>query len=152
MKVTFTTTIRKGETKQVAGIVVPEPLVLSVEGGKRPAVKVTLAGYTYRSTVGKMGDDYMIPLSAETRRNAGLTGDETLEVAIELDTELRTFVLPEDLQIALAAEGLVSAFEKFAPSHQKENIRSVEEAKSPETRARRITKVLEATRLKSGNA
>ena len=66
-----------------------------------------------------------------------------------MDTELRTFVLPEDLQIALAAEGLVSAFEKFAPSHQKENIRSVEDAKSPETRARRITKVLEATRLKS---
>jgi uncharacterized protein YdeI (YjbR/CyaY-like superfamily) len=60
--------------------------------------------------------------------------------------------MPEDLQAALAAEGLVSTFEKFAPSHQKEHLRSVEDAKSPETRARRITKVLDATRVKSGAA
>ena len=149
MKVTFNTTIRKGETKQVAGIVVPEPLLLSLEGGKRPAVKVTLNAHTFRTTVGKMADLYMIPLSAETRRNAGLTGDETLDVTIELDTEPRTFALPEDLRSALDAENLAGAFEKFAPSHQKEHIRSVEEAKSPETRIRRITKVVEATRLKS---
>ena len=109
---------------------------------------MTLNGCTFRTTVGKMGELYMIPLSAETRRDAGLTGDETLDVTIELDTEPRTFTLPEDLRSALDAENLVSAFEKFAPSHQKEHLRSVEEAKSPETRVRRITKVVEATRLK----
>ena len=121
---------------------------MSLGGGKRPAVNVTLAGYTYRSTVGKMGDLFMISFSSEHRAKTGLNGDETLEVTLELDVEPRTFAPPNDLRDALEAASLLSAFEASAPSYQKEFVRQVEDAKTEETRQRRIAKVLEALAAK----
>ena len=148
MKIRFNTTLRRAETKQVSGIVVPETVLNELGGSKRPAVKVTLAGYTYRSTVGKMGDLYMISFSSEHRVKSGLQGDETLDVTLELDTEKRSFEPPQDLKESLVAANLLSAFESSAPSHQKEFVRQVEAAKTAETRQRRIAKVLETLAAK----
>lgn len=142
MAISCHTTLRKGETKDVAGIVVPEDIILELGSGKRPAVKVTLAGYTYRTTVGKMGDTYMIPLSSEHRKKSGLIGNESLEVTLELDTEPRVTAIPDDLQSALVEAKKLHIFEAMAPSRKKEFVRQVEEAKAPETRLRRIDKVL----------
>jgi hypothetical protein len=55
----------------------------------------------YRSAVAKMGDKFLISLSAENRKNANVKGGEKLEVTIELDTTPRTVELPIDLQKAL---------------------------------------------------
>jgi hypothetical protein len=144
MKTTFNTTLRKALTKQASGIVVPEDILLSLGAGKRPAVKVTLGGYTYRSTVGKMDELYMISFSSEHRTKSGLNGDETLDVTLELDTEPRTVSPPQDLKEALESVNLLAAFESSAPSHQKEFVRQVADAKTVETRQRRIAKVIEA--------
>lgn len=76
MKATFTTTIFQAEGKNAAGIRVPEEIVASLGKGKRPPVKVTLAGYTYRSTVAVYGDAYLSPaftpqrFRRESRRHA----------------------------------------------------------------------------------
>lgn len=148
MKFTYRTTLRKSQSKQVAGIVVPEDLLLSLGAGKRPPVRVTLAGYTYRSTVGKMGDSFMISLSSENLAKAGLRGDESLEVTVELDTEPRNVEPPDDLREALIGVDLLSKFEACAPSYQKEFVRQVEDAKTEETRRRRIERVLDALRQK----
>jgi len=148
MAVTFHTTLFKGETKNVAGIVVPDHVIDELGGGKKPAVKISLAGYTYRSTVARMGDRYMIGLSAEHRAASGLNGDETLDVTLEVDLEPRITPVPEDLAVALSAAGKTDAFEALAASRKKEFVRQVEEAKSPETRLRRIDKVVESVILK----
>jgi hypothetical protein len=134
----FTTTLVQGERKNVVGIVVPPQVVEGLGGGKRPAVKVTLNGYSYRSTVAVMGGDFMVGVSAEHREKAGVGGGQTLEVEIELDTEVRVVEAPADLVSALTAAGALAAFEALAFSHRKEHVRSINEAKAPETRQRRI--------------
>jgi hypothetical protein len=60
-----TTILQSGPTS--TGIRVPDEVVESLGAGKRPAVRVTLNGYTYRSTVAVMGGAYMVGLSAENR-------------------------------------------------------------------------------------
>lgn len=86
----------------------------------------------------------MIGLSAENRQAAGLNGDEELEVGLELDAEPRNTPPPNDLKAALVKARLLEAFEKAAPSRRKEFVRQVEDAKTLETRQRRIAKVVAA--------
>lgn len=140
----FVTKIQRSKTKNVAGIVVPPEIVEGLGSGKRPPVKVTLNGYTYRSTVASMGGRFMIGLSSENRQAAGLEGDEELEVGLELDTEPRNTPPPNDLKEALMKARLLEAFEHAAPSRRKEFVRQVEDAKTLETRQRRIAKVVAA--------
>jgi hypothetical protein len=138
----FTTTLYQGETKNVVGIVVPPAVVEALGGGKRPAVKVTINGYTYRSTVAVMGGQFMIGVAAEHREQAGVAGGDTVEIDLERDTEVRTVDVPPDLAAALDAASATAAFDELAFSHRKEHVRSVKEAKAAETRQRRIEAVV----------
>ena len=108
-------------------------------GKVRAPVKVTLNGYTYRSTIASMGGCFLIPLRKSNREAAGLTGDETLDVRLDLDTEPREIKPPADLAKALkAAPPAWDRWRELSFSHQREYATAVEEAKKPETRARRI--------------
>ena len=62
----FQTTIEQSG-KTATGLVVPEQVVEGLGAGKKPAVSVTINGYTYRSTIASMGGRFMLPLSAENR-------------------------------------------------------------------------------------
>ena len=138
----FKTTIVAGESKNVTGIVVPPEVLAALGAGQRPRLKVTVNGYSYVSSVGKMSGKFMIGLSAEHRQASGLTGGDAVEVRIEVAPEPVTLI-PEDLRKALDQAGVAEAFAKAAPSRRKEWIRSVEEAKAAETRARRVQKVVD---------
>ncbi len=141
MKVTYKTTIV--QTGNNTGIHVPETILEKLNGGKKPLVKVMLNGYTYRSAVGKMGDKFMISLSAENRKNANVKGGDTLEVTVALDTEPRTIELPAELQTSLNKnKEAKAAFEKLAPSKKKAIVLSVTEAKTEETKLKRIEKAI----------
>lgn len=138
---TFRTTLfQKGNN---VGIEVPDSVIDELGAGHRPPVRVVLNGYEYRSTVGVMGGKHLIPVAAAIRTAAGVAGGEQHDVLVELDAAPRETVVPEDLARALDDAGLRAAFDALAPSHRKEHVRSVEEAKAPETRARRVAKVLE---------
>lgn len=140
---TFHTTIlSSGGT--TAGIKIPPEIVERLGGGKKPAVKVTMNGKTYRSTVAVMGGDYMVGVSAENRALTGTQAGDEVDVTLELDTEPRVYELPEDLAAALAAKpGATEAFHASAPSKRKEFVRQVNDAKTPETRERRIAKIVD---------
>lgn len=140
----FATKIHREKNRSVTGIIVPPDIVEKLNNGKRPPVKVTLNGYTYHSTVASMGGRFMISLSAEHRERAGLRGDGELKVRLELDTEPRTTPVPGDLKSALLQARLLAVFDQLAPSRRKEFVRQVESAKSPETRQRRIAKIIES--------
>lgn len=144
MKHTFKTKIHGEPGRNVTGIVVPPRIVDELGKGKRPPVKITVAGYTYRSTIASMGGKFMIGLSKEHREAAGVAAGDEVEVRLELDTEPRTSTVPADLKAALVRARVLAAFEKSAPSRQKEFVRQVESAKAPETRARRIAKIVES--------
>lgn len=142
---TFRTVLFRSGANNV-GIDVPEEAVLGLGGGKRPPVVVTLNGYTYRSTVAPMGGRFLVPVSAAVRAAAGVAGDEEHDVTLVLDDQPRTVEVPEDLAAALDAAGLRPAFDALAPSHRKEHVRSVVEAKQQATRERRVAKVVDALR------
>src|SRR3982750_740420 len=84
------------------GIEVPEKILEKLGSGKKPLVVVSLNNYVYRSAVAKMGDKFLISLSAENRKNANVKGGDELEVTLELDTAPRTVDLPVELQKALS--------------------------------------------------
>ena len=138
----FSTTLTQGERKNVVGIVIPPDVVAALGAGKRPPVKVTINGYSYRSTVAVMGGAFMVGVATEHREGARVAGGDSVEVDIEHDTEPRTVELPADLKAALDQGGATAAFEVLAPSQRKEHVRSVNEAKTGETRSRRIANVV----------
>ena len=137
----FRAEIEQGESKNVTGIEVPPKVVEALGGGKRPPVKVTLNGYTYRSTVAVMGGTYMVGVSADVREKAKVKGGDVLEIDIVLDTEKREVDVPPDFARALAANKKAkSFFEGLSYSNKKRFTAQVEEAKAAETRLRRIEK------------
>jgi hypothetical protein len=111
----------------------------AVFGKMRAAVKVTLNGYTYRSTIAAMGGPPCIPLRRTNREAAGLEGGETIEVRLDLDTETREVAPPADFLRALkATPGAPDRWRALSFTHQREHVEAIEGAKKPETRARRI--------------
>jgi len=130
------------QTGNNTGIPVPDDVVESLGTGKRPLVVVSVHAHTYRSAVASMGGQLMIPLSAEHRAAAGVQGGDEVEVSIRLDLGPRSVPVPPDLQAALAESGVFEAFEASARSRKKEDVRQVEEAKTPEARERRIAKIV----------
>lgn len=141
MKASFTTTITQEEGMNATGIQVPADVVAGFGQGKRPKVKVSLKGYTYRSTVAAYGDVFMLPLSQEHRAAAGVEAGDEVEITLELDTEPRTVDVPDDLAAALAAQGARDRFDNLSYSRRKEYVRQVESAKAEDTRSRRIAKI-----------
>jgi hypothetical protein len=142
-----TTIVQSGKT--ATGIQVPDEVVSALGSGKRPAVKVTVNGYSYRSTVASMGGVFMVSLSAEHRAGAGVGGGDEVDVDLELDTAPREVAVPPDLAAALDAEPAARAtFDGLSYSNQSWHVLQVTGAKSDETRQRRIAKSVDA--LKQG--
>lgn len=128
------------------GIPVPPEVIETLGGGKRPAVSVTVNGFSYRSTVGVMAGRSLIPFSSDKRRSTGIAGGDAIEVELTLDTAPRDTPLPDDLAAALAAAGGTEAFAALAPSRRQAHITSIESAKAAETRARRVAAVVTGLR------
>ncbi len=119
----------------------------SVFGKVRAPVKVTLNGYTFRSTIAAMGGPPCIPFRRSNREAAGLEGGETLEVRLDLDTEKRAVTPQADLVKALkAAPPAWKQWQTLSYSHQREHVEAIEGAKKPETRARRIERAVDMVR------
>ncbi len=94
-----------------------------------------------------MGGRSLVPLSAANRAAAGVAAGDVVDVEIVLDDEPREVALPADLAAALATEAEARAFfDALAPSHRKEWVRWIEEAKTTDTRAKRIEKTAAALR------
>ncbi len=111
----------------------------NVFGQVRPPVKVTVNGYTYRSTVAAMGGPYFIPLRKSHREAAKLEGGETVSVRLDLDTDTRDVDPPADFVKALkAAPPAWSRYGELSYTHRREHVEAIVDAKKPETRARRI--------------
>ena len=133
--------------KTATGFAVPAEVVEALGAGKRPPVRVTINGHTYRSTVASMGGRFMVGVSAETREQAGVAGGDVVEVDLELDTEPREAVVPADLAAALDAEPEARrTFDGLSYSMKRFHIESVEGAKTQETRERRIAKAVDTLR------
>jgi len=129
--------------KTAAGMVVPPEVVASLGTSKRPKVRVTIKGYTYRSSVAVMGGKFMLGVSAAVREAAGVAAGETVDVDMELDTEKREVSVPADLTAALARDAKARKFfEGLSYSNRLRLVLAIEGAKTAETRERRIAKTV----------
>ena len=145
MTKTFTATIvRDGSMCYIPLTFDPKP----VFGKTRAPVKVTLNGYTFRSTIAAMGGPTCIPLRKSNREAAGLEGGESIQVRLDLDTEPRVVKPPADLVKALKAASAWDRWRELSFTHQREHAEAVEDAKKPETRARRIERAVQMIRSK----
>jgi len=142
----FHTAIRQSD-KTATGIEIPGEVIEALGAGKKPPVKVTVNGYSYRSTVATMDGKFMVGFSADHRSASGLKGGDEVDVEIELDTEPRTVDVPADLQSALDAEPKARAtFDKLSNSLKGYHVYQVMTSKTDETRQRRIAKSIATLR------
>ena len=124
------------------GIEVPPEVVESFGAGKRVPVVVTIGDYSYRSTVAPYKGPYMISVSAENRAGAGVSHGDTITVTLEHDTAPREVAVPADLEAAFD-DVTRAAWQKLSFSNQNAHAQSIVGAKAAETRARRVSAVLE---------
>jgi hypothetical protein len=139
-KTFMATIVRDGSTCVIPLTFDPKP----VFGKVRAPVKVTVNGYTYRSTIAAMGGPLFIPLRKSHREAAGLEGGETIDVRLDLDVDKREITPPADLVRALkAVPGAAARWRALSYTHQREHVEAIEDAKKPETRARRVAAAVE---------
>jgi hypothetical protein len=142
----FRTTVVLGG-KTATGLPVPPEVVEALGAGRKPPVRVTIGGHAYRSSIASRGGGYLLPLSAGNRAAAGAAAGDEVEVEVELDDAPREVTVPGDLAAALAGDDAArTTFEALPYSHRQRHVLAVEDAKTPETRARRIGKAVEMLR------
>ncbi|MGH8495961.1 MAG: YdeI/OmpD-associated family protein, partial [Gammaproteobacteria bacterium] len=125
------------------GIIVPAEVIDRLGHGKRPPVRISINGYAYRSTVGVMGGQAMIGVSAAIRKETGLRAGDTIDVELTVDETPREVGVPADFARALAAHrGVRDFFDGLANSLQRYQVDNVNAAKTDETRKRRIDKAV----------
>jgi Bacteriocin-protection, YdeI or OmpD-Associated/Domain of unknown function (DUF1905) len=137
--------------KTATGLRVPDEVVAGLGSGRRPAVRVTINGHTYRTTVAPRGGGYLVPVSAENRERAGIAAGDEVDVDIELDTAPREVMVPPDFAEALDRDPDARRFfDGLSYSQRQWFVLGVEEAKTAGTRQRRIDKAV--ARLREGRA
>jgi len=134
----FRTAILGGD-KTAAGIQIPNEVVEALGPSRKPPVKVTIAGHTFRSTVATVGGVFMVGVTNDFRKMTGVAAGDEVDVEIELDTEKREVTVPADLASALdAATGARQRFDGLSYSNKRRIVEPIQDAKTAETRQRRI--------------
>jgi Bacteriocin-protection, YdeI or OmpD-Associated/Domain of unknown function (DUF1905) len=133
--------------KTAAGMHIPPEVVEALGAGKKPPVRVTINGYTYRSSIGTVDGRFMVGVSVENRAKAGVDAGQEVEVDLELDTDPREVTVPPDLQAALDRyPAAAKFFESLSYSNRLRHVRPIADARTPETRQRNIEKSIAALR------
>jgi len=142
----FRTTILGGD-KTAAGIEVPTEIVEALGSSRKPPVRVTINGHTYRSSVATVSGVFMVGVTNAFRKESGVAAGDTVDVDIELDTEPREVTVPPDLAAALDADADARRFfDGLSYSNKRRIVMPIDDAKTPETRQRRIDRSVEALR------
>jgi hypothetical protein len=137
----------EGAGKTAAGIAVPPEVVASLGKTKRPPVRVTINGHTYRSTVAVLGGRFMVGVSNEVRARAGVAPGEEVEIEMELDTAPREVAVPAELALELARDVAANrAFEALSYSRKRLIVDPIANAKTAATRERNLAKAMSLLR------
>ncbi len=138
----FQTTV-EGAGKTAAGMKIPPEVVAALGTSRKPAVKVTINGYTHRSTVAVVNGAYMVGVPPVFREGAGIGPGDDVQVDIELDPEPRVVSVPPELAAAFRRDpGAQSAFAALSYSNRRRLVDPIADAKTDETRERRVAKAL----------
>lgn len=146
MKLTFILTLQAGKpgsTHEVMAVLSKEQ---SARLGTRRTVNITgtLNGRPFQNSFLPTGDGrHYLVISQALRRAAGVEQGDSVKLVFEPETAPRPVVVPDDVQAALEKAPAAKAhFETLPPSHKREYLGFVTEAKKPETRARRLAQLV----------
>ncbi len=121
------------------------PEEVSAWFGQRGNVPVLglLDGVGIRSTLTPCGEGrHRLYLNAAMRRAAGVGAGAEVRLRLWRDESTRRPRLPADVRDALRSAGVLEAFAGLPPSHRREFLVWIEDAKRPETRHRRIERAI----------
>jgi len=99
----------------------------------------------YRGSLAKMKSDcHILGLTQDIRKKLGKTFGDEVSVSLKEDKEERTVEISDDI-LEVFSENLDAKvlFDKMSYTHRKEYICWIEEAKKPETRENRKTKMIQ---------
>jgi hypothetical protein len=131
--------------KTATGIQIPDAVMAKLGTSKKPPVRVTINGYTYRSTVAVMGRKFMVGVNAETREKCNVAGGDMVDVDIVIDDAPREVTVPPELRKALAANPKAKKqFEQLSYSKKRLYTLPIENAKTDTTRERNVARALRA--------
>jgi hypothetical protein len=129
-----------------ASIEIPDKNLAEIGGNRRAPLKITINGYTYQSTATGVGGKCMVVFPTRDREASGAAADDRIMVTLELDDGYRRVDVPAALGEALAANDLSGAFHDLTYSKRKEFAKQISDAKTEETKARRIEKIIDQLR------
>jgi len=114
----------------------------------RPKIHAVIAGHPYRGSLMPTRDGtFCLGVLKAIQQAEGLERGDTITVELELDTAPRVIEPPSDLGAALRSDkAAAAAWKGLSYTNQREIARSLEEAKRPETRQRRLAAALERLR------
>ena len=116
-------------------------------GRARPPVRVTIRGHTWRTTPGVYDGVGHVVVNRSVKKATGVDAPDRVRVTMELDVEPRIVAVPGDLRAALDEDTVATAaFDRLSFTHRREYVEWVEEAKRPDTRARRIAATIDRVR------
>lgn len=123
---------------------IPRAAMEAIGGGARPPISVTINGHTWRTRIALMRGKCLIGISAANRAAAGVADGETIDVILALDDAAREVEEPPDLKATLDSDpALRAAFARLAFGLKQKHVRSLIDARTPETRRRRLAKLAE---------
>ena len=113
-----------------------------------PRIQAVIAGRPYRGSLMPMGDGtYCLGVLKSIQEAAGVGPGDTITIELEVDTAPRTVVMPTELATSLVRDRkATAAWDALSYTNKKEMARSIDEAKKPETRARRVEQAVEKLR------
>jgi hypothetical protein len=116
-------------------------------GKARAAVRGSVNGADFRTTVAVYGGVHLIGFNKDVRDRAGIAIGDEVEVRLERDDEPRTVDMPPALAAALEEDGEAkAAFESLSYTHRREYAEWIAEAKREEIRVHRVAKAVEMLR------
>lgn len=130
--------------KATATVVLTQEQVDTLRGApgrSRVPLAITYRGQVFRTSITVYRGQWMMVVN-QAMRDGGMTPPGTYTADVVMDTSERTVDLPDDLASAIDAAGLRAAWDLQSYTNRKEFVRGVTEAKKPETRERRIEKVI----------
>jgi len=145
---TFKAVLQPDPTGTGTFVLVPRKLHEQLGLKGRPKIQAVIAGHPYRGSLMPMGDGtYCLGVLKSIQQAAGVKRGDTITVELELDTAPRTVDVPQDLAQLLAKDKKAqAAWAKLSYTNKKEIARSLEEAKQPATRERRLDAALQRLR------
>jgi hypothetical protein len=129
--------------KTATGVEVPPEVVDALGGGRRPLVAVTINGHTYRSAVAVMGGKYMLGINADVREAAHVAAGDKIVVELALDTAPREVPVPTEVAAFFKTDAEAKAwFDGLSYSKRYVIMGTIDDAKTPETRQKRVDAAL----------